>query len=139
MMYVHHMASMVRGFVALSERCDGHHRDARRFLRRVAAQGIPLITTTDVLDEVVAFTNLHVGHPAAVTIGERLQGSRWCRLVEVDEALRRSACDLFVRYSDQTFSLTDCTSFALMRAMHLSEAFTFDRRDFAAAGFVPRP
>ena len=52
---------------------------------------------------------------------------------------RRSAWDTFVRYADQTLSLTDCTSFATMRSMHLSEAFTFDRRDFAAAGFVVRP
>jgi hypothetical protein len=44
---------------------------------------------------------------------------------------------IFVQYADRTFSFTDCTSFALMRTMELTEAFTFDRTDFRAAGFVP--
>lgn len=34
---------------------------------------------------------------------------------------------------------TDCTSFALMRSMGIDEAFTFDRRDFQAAGFTVVP
>lgn len=43
------------------------------------------------------------------------------------------------RHGDQTFSFTDCASFALMRSMGIDEAFTFDRTDFLAAGFIPLP
>jgi predicted nucleic acid-binding protein len=127
------------GFVALADRRDEHHGEAKRLLRRLSARRIALVTSTDVLDEVVTLIRVRVGHPAAVTIGQRLLASQWCRLVEVDETIRRAGWDLFVRFADQEFSFTDCTSLALMRSMHLSEAFTFDRRDFTTAGFVPRP
>ncbi len=50
--------------------------------------------------------------------------------------MRDAAWQLFVRYHDHVFSFTDCTSFALMRAMSLEEAFTFDRGDFATAGLA---
>ena len=62
--------------------------------------------------------------------------TRWCRIVEVGEDTREAARGPFVRYHDHVFSFTDCTSFALMRAMGVLEAFTFDRDDFATAGFT---
>ena len=65
--------------------------------------------------------------------------SSWCRILEISAELRQSAWEIFVRYADQPFSFTDCTSFAVMRAMRLSEAFTFDRGDFSAAGFIALP
>ena len=58
---------------------------------------------------------------------------------QIPAEVRQSAWEIFVRYADQSFSFTDCTSFALMRAMRISEAFTFDRTDFGAAGFVAVP
>ena len=61
------------------------------------------------------------------------------RLIDVSEDVRHLAWELFVRYADQMYSFTDCTSFALMRTMHVQEAFTFDRNDFTAAGFTPVP
>src|SRR5206468_3669887 len=62
--------------------------------------------------------------------------TRWCRIVEVGEDTSEAAWGLFVRYHAHVFSFTDCTSFALMRAMGVLEAFTFDRDDFATAGFT---
>jgi predicted nucleic acid-binding protein len=86
--------------------------------------------------EVEVAGELRVGQAAAVRIGERLMQTRWCRIVEVSEDMRDAAWQLFVRYHDHVFSFTDCTSFALMRAMSLEEAFTFDRGDFAPAGLA---
>jgi predicted nucleic acid-binding protein len=126
-------------FYALADKQDTNHRRARAFLAAVQRKGQALVTSTDVFDETVTLVRYRLGHRAAVTLGDRLADSRWCRIVEVMDDTRRSAWDIFVRYADQTFSFTDCTSFATMRAMHLGEAFTFDRGDFAAAGFVVRP
>jgi uncharacterized protein len=126
-------------FYALVDKKDRNHKRATAFLETWPRQRRALVTSTDVFDETVTLLRYHVGHGVAVAFGEKLVASRWCRVVEVTEPIRRSAWDIFVRYADQSFSLTDCSSFALMRSMQLADAFTFDRRDFAAAGFVARP
>jgi len=126
-------------FVALVDRSDQNHARAKRLLRTLARQRRPLVTSTYVLDELFTLLRLHVGHGVAVRVGEDLQRTRWCQIVDVSEDTRTAAWEIFVRYADQRFSFTDCTSFALMRSMALTEAFSFDRRDFAAAGFTPLP
>jgi predicted nucleic acid-binding protein len=126
-------------FYALVDKRDKNHRRAQTFLKGAPKQGRTLVTSTDVFDETVTLIRYRLGHTVAVQFGEKLGASKWCRVIEVTEAVRRGAWDIFVRYADQSFSLTDCSSFAIMRSMHLDEAFTFDRTDFAAAGFVARP
>lgn len=125
--------------VALVDAKDRNHALARQTLQRLAAAKMPLATSTDVIDEVITLVRRRLGHAAAVTAGEALLRSRWCRLMEVDLATREAAWSIFVRYDDQLFSFTDCTSFALMRTLGATEAFTFDRTDFSAAGFVAIP
>ncbi len=126
-------------FVALADKRDRHHQQAQRFLQALARAKRPVITSTYVADEVITMVRMHMGHSQAVEAGNAILASRWCRLFEVDEQLRASAWNLFTRYDDQTFSFTDCTSFALMSSLGLDEAFTFDRRDFGAAGFSAVP
>lgn len=64
--------------------------------------------------------------------------SRVIRRVFVEEELESAGWDLFVRYDDQEFSFTDCTSFALMPRSGVEDALTFDD-GFRRAGFRPRP
>jgi predicted nucleic acid-binding protein len=127
------------GFVALAQTKDHNHVRARRFFRLLARTRRPLVTSTYVADEVITLVRMRVGHTAAVEAGRAILDSKWCRLLDIDEELRMSAWNLFVRYRDQEFSFTDCTSFAVMKALGLEEAFTFDRTDFAAAGFTALP
>ena len=126
-------------FVALIDRKDRHHAAAKRALRTLARNRTPLITSTYVADEVITLARVRLGHAPAVQAGEALLHSRWCRLLDVDTGTRESAWNIFVRDEDHFFSFTDCTSFALMRALEIDEAFTFDRSDFAAAGFTAIP
>jgi uncharacterized protein len=126
-------------FVALVDRKDRNHQAAKRTLKALAKARTPLITSAYIADEVITLARMRLGHAIAVDTGEALLGSRWCRLMEVDHATRESAWNIFVRYDDQSFSFTDCTSFALMRALDAEDAFTFDRTDFTAAGFTVIP
>lgn len=123
-------------FVALVDRKDRNHLAAKRTLKSLAQKRTPLVTSTYVVDEVITLLRMRLGHGIAVRAGDALLASRMCRLLEVDAGTRDSAWHIFVRYADQTFSFTDCTSFALMRALESNEAFTFDRADFSAAGFA---
>ena len=125
-------------FVALVDSDDRNHGRAKRFARGLPKKGRSLVTSTYVIDESITLIRLKVSHAAAVGFGDRLFRARWCRIVDVDEPLRHAAWDVFVRYEDQVFSFTDCTSFALMRSMGLTEAFAFDG-DFGAAGFTRLP
>ncbi len=126
-------------FYALADRTDRNHRRARAFLRSLPRSGRGLLTSTDVFDETVTLLRHRLGHGTAVAFGEALMSSKWCRVVDVMDEVRRSAWNVFILYADQWFSFTDCTSFATMKSMHIVEAFTFDRRDFRAAGFVVCP
>jgi predicted nucleic acid-binding protein len=126
-------------FYALADRADRNHPRARKFLSSLPRTGGRLLTSTDVFDETVTLLRHRLGHGSAVTFGQALMGSKWCRVVDVMAEVRKSAWDVLVRYADQWFSFTDCTSFATMRSMHVEEAFTFDRRDFKAAGFTVCP
>ena len=126
-------------FVALADKSDRNHRSAKTFLKLLARQRRPLLTSTYIADETITLARMRLGHPAALELGEAILGSEWCRLLDIDEDLRTSAWQVFARFDDQLFSFTDCTSFALMKQLELKEAFTFDRRDFATAGFVPLP
>lgn len=126
-------------FVAIVDDDDRHHSEATKYLRALARKGVRLVTSTYVLDEALTMIRRHVGHRAAVEFGERANRAAFCQIVEVDASTREAAWEIFVRYEDQQFSFTDCTSFAIMRSMALTDAFTFDRADFGAAGFMPRP
>jgi hypothetical protein len=50
-----------------------------------------------------------------------------------DEAAGR---EIIYRYDDKDFSLTDAISFAVMRRLGITTAFSFDR-DFIRFGFMP--
>lgn len=122
-------------FVALTDRKDRNHAAAKRCLQKLARARRPLVTSTYVADEVITLVRMRLGHAVALTAGEALLESRWCELMDIDEALLEKAWSIFSAYSDQSFSFTDCTSFALMKGLGAEDAFTFDRRDFGAAGF----
>lgn len=126
-------------FYALLDEGESTHAIACETLAKLERTDARLLTTTDVVDEIVTLVRYRLGHAAAVKFGERLQASSWCRTVDISEEIRDAAWKIFVRYDDQRFSLTDCTSFATMRAMSLSQAFAFDTGDFRAAGFSVLP
>jgi len=126
-------------FYALADSGESTHRTARATLAQLEAEQRPLITTTDIVDEIVTLVRYRLGHAPALTLGERLLASSWCRVVEISSALRAAAWDIFTKYSDQPYSLTDCTSFAVMRAHEIGDAFAFDVTDFVAAGFNVLP
>jgi predicted nucleic acid-binding protein len=56
----------------------------------------------------------------------------------VTAPIHEEAVELFRRYSDQEFSIVDCTSFVVARRRGVREVFGFDRH-FATMGFVLRP
>ncbi len=73
--------------------------------------------------------------------------SKWWRMVEtsprctvewIDSEDAACAMQWFFGWKDQSFSFTDCTSFALMRRLGIQKVLTGDRH-FITAGFQTVP
>ncbi|MBM3134442.1 MAG: PIN domain-containing protein [Chloroflexi bacterium] len=125
-------------WIALFDRSDPAHDQATTFWQGLATKPLRLITSDYVLDEAYTFLRRHVGLQAAVDLHDAIQASRLIEVAEVRAPIRAAAWDTLVKYDDKVLSFTDCTSFALMWQMGLTEVLTLDA-DFAQVGFVQVP
>jgi predicted nucleic acid-binding protein len=120
-------------WVALTNRRDPHHQEARALL--AAHAGDRLVTTGEVRGETWTFLRRRAGHDTAVRFLEALSASPRTQITRVSESAERAAEQWLRGRDDREFSWVDATSFATMRELRTSEAFAFDG-DFSAAGFV---
>jgi uncharacterized protein len=96
------------------------------------------VTTDYVLDETLTLLRSRRGLDAAIAFIDKIRKSNSVRVYWIDEGVFERALDL-LRHSDhKSWSFTDCTSFALMKGLSVTEAFTFDRR-FEEAGLGAYP
>jgi predicted nucleic acid-binding protein len=124
---------------ALFEASDNLHVRAKKAFDALVADGVELVTTDYVLDEVVTGLLGRAGHAAAVRAGRGLRSSTMVVLSFVGSDLFHEAWKIFERHDRMRWSLTDCTSMAVMKARGITTAFSFDD-DFRKMGFdvVPR-
>lgn len=123
---------------ALADRTDRNHQAAADFARSLPRSAGWLVTTNYVLDETFTLLRHTIGAGHTIAFGEALMNSRLYTIVQADARVQHLAWEWFKRYSDKGFSFTDCTSFVVMKAMGIEEAFAFDRH-FVQAGFVCMP
>ena len=119
---------------ALYDKGDTHHTRAVAFLRELRNQRVRLITSDYVLDETLTLLRFRAGHREAVDFGKWVLQSPLVKVVRVDEMIWKAAWEIFVKYADKAFSFTDCTSFAIMRKLGITDAFAFDH-NFEQMGF----
>lgn len=125
-----------QGWVALKNQNDRHFEKAHQILQSLAATRTQLITTNFVLDEAYTVLRREAGHHIAVELGEEIRASKTLRVVHIGKKLQEKAWELFKeRDSGLNWSFTDCTSFIVMRRLHINEALTFDH-EFEQAGFI---
>jgi predicted nucleic acid-binding protein len=122
-------------WMAIANKRDRLHESALILNKRLLQSGYQYVTTNYVLDETYTGLLMHVGHFAAVDFGERIRKARVIEVTHISEGIEEEAWELFKRYSDKSFSFTDCTSFAVMWRFNLTEAFTNDHH-FEQAGFL---
>jgi predicted nucleic acid-binding protein len=126
------------GWIALVNANDHYHAVAAVaypvFLRRYRR----LLTTTLVVAESYVVLRQGLGFDAAMRFLELLEASPRIYRVPVDQTVEQAAEQILRRYRDQRFSYADAMSFAVMRALGITEAFAFDQH-FATAGFVRLP
>lgn len=124
---------------ALEVEDDAHHVEARRFLDKLSSNSHGVSVTTDyVLDETMTLLSMRRGLQAASTFIDKVRRSRSVKVFWVGEEVFDKAVELFRGSHGRSWSFTDCTSFALMRELSVSDAYAFDTH-FAEAGFDIRP
>jgi predicted nucleic acid-binding protein len=91
-----------------------------------------------VLDEALTLLQSKKGLPVALAFINKVRKSKSIRTFWVSESIFEKALDMFKKTSDSRWSFTDCTSFALMKDLSITEAFTFDNH-FTQVGFQKLP
>lgn len=120
-------------WVALRNRRDGRHQDAGKLLRCYA--GRVLVTSNQIRGETWTYLRRRAGHAAAVAFLDALENSPRIQIILAEESHEKTALRWLRQHDEREYSFVDATSFALMRAHRLSDAFAFDG-DFTAAGFI---
>ncbi|MDD5265203.1 MAG: PIN domain-containing protein [Candidatus Bipolaricaulis sp.] len=110
-------------FYALADESDRNHRRAKAAYSKLAQDR--LVTTDHVLVECWFLIGSRLGRDAAIEFWDALR-SGIVRVVEVTASDLDRAREIVERFSDQTFSLVDATSFALMERAEIETAFALD-------------
>lgn len=122
------------GFAALYNRQDTHHEKAARIWSGLLLKRPLLYTSNFVLAETITLLRKRAGFQASVQFGEALFASSIVRILRVNASQESQSWTLYKKFSDQDFSFTDCSSFALMRELGILNAFAFDHH-FSIFGF----
>lgn len=126
-------------WLALADDRDRYHGAARAFARRLARGEFgKQVTTNYVLTETVTIVRRRLGIASALRVANGLEGSGEVRILWIEPVHHREAMQLLSANEDKEWSVTDCASFVVMKALELHRAFTFDH-DFAQAGFQTLP
>jgi len=119
-------------FYALMDRSDRNHGRAGKLWTVLLESGFALVTSNYVILETLALLQNRLGFEAA-SLWHRdvlgLAGSVW-----IDEAVHRSAYELWLSIGKRKLSMVDCTSFTLMRRLLVETVFAFDKH-FQQQGF----
>ena len=109
---------------ALAASDDRHHEAATSFY--LSQQGRLRWVTTDLIAaETWSLLNGRMGRAGAIRFWESLRRLQ-VPIVALDPVDLEAAWQIACAWSDQDFSLTDCTSFALMERLGITQAFAFD-------------
>ncbi len=125
----------------MADERDADHDVARLASEELIKRESALVTTNFILDEATTLIRYKLGHSAAVTFRHtirQLSEDGLLTVIPVGESHESAAGEIFDHYSDQDFSFTDCTSFAVMRELGITEVFTSDRH-FSTMGFTLFP
>lgn len=119
--------------IALYERRDDHHADAKRRLSSIRERGELLVTGWHTITEFIDGLCHHYGQPQAAEELAKLRDTPSLRIVKTEER-RDEAVSILQDRTGWAIDLSDAFSFAVMSEEDIDTAFTYDD-DFEKAGF----
>ena len=118
-------------YVASINEHDELHSAARAFSRQFRGR---IVTTEYVVVELGNWFARSAQRGRFGLLTQYILNDPMTAVVSATTSLLADGIDLYVRRADKGWSLTDCTSFMVMRDFGLEDALTADRH-FAQAGF----
>lgn len=115
---------------ALADRDDRHHAEALAIVDRVKAEGVvPFVS-----DYIVAEAHVLVLSRLGAHVARKWLAGFAMPVQQVTEEDQASAKAIVLNHRDKDYSLTEATSFSVMKQMGVKRAFAFDAH-FAQFGF----
>ncbi|MDI6824884.1 MAG: PIN domain-containing protein [Bacillota bacterium] len=109
---------------ALASSTDRYHQAAKEFyVARI--EDSDFVTTTAIVVETWALINARLGYHSAMVFWKMLRDSGLGIISVTSEHLEK-AWVIARQYRDQQFSLTDCTTLAVMERLGITDVFAFD-------------
>lgn len=116
-------------WAAITDSKDRNHAAAVKFMQQLARKS-HLVITDYILDEAYTLLLMNVGYAATVNFKQKLDLMRNQKIVSVywvTEPMAAQAWSIFEQFNqDKQWSFTDCVSYAVMKELGVTEAFTFD-------------
>lgn len=126
-------------WIALADSNDRDHARVRDVARRISRGEFgKQVTTNYVLAETVTILRRRLGTATAASFARGIDSSHEIETFWLEKVHHLEAVGLMSEYEDKDWSLTDCTSFIVMRALEMKSAFALDQ-DFIQAGFTVFP
>ena len=120
------------GILALVNKRDFLHEKVKKANFTLLAENVRFYTTDYVLVEVG--NALAKSKKLAIKTLKNLQKSEDTEVVKITDELLTGALQIYEKYSDKEWGLTDVSSFAVMNKFEIAEAFTDDKH-FEQFGF----
>jgi predicted nucleic acid-binding protein len=111
------------------------HAEIVRLMRQ---PGASFVTSTYILDELVALLLTRSDHATAGRAGSHVRSAAEVRVEHPDATEELLAWALFLDRPDKTYTLTDCLSFTMMRRLKIEAAIATDEH-FRQEGFITLP
>lgn len=111
--------------VALAD-ADDHDHEAVSGWFAGHAMKTRLVITDYVFDECMTLMKSRFGTDAAISFGQRIRSSGFCRFVHLTPQDESATWQVFNQYSDKQWSYTDCSSLTVMRRLGIDQALATD-------------
>jgi uncharacterized protein len=112
---------------AIADKHDQFHRKASEYIKRLIENSSSLITSNLVVHETAMLLSRKISKETASHFLQTIYNDNDVEVIHCNEAVEKEAYKIFHHYSEQDFSITDCSSFVLMKELEIKSAFTFDK------------
>lgn len=121
-------------WIALFDKKDKHHQIVENN-KKAILKNYHLYSSEFIVFETITYLNCSIkNHDLALKFLDRIESINFITIFEVDISIKNKALEIFKKYTDQHFSHTDCTSFAIMEKEKLTKYAGFDDH-FKSMGF----